>query len=405
MRGPGDIAANERGNVAIVFAACLPLIVAGAALAMETGYWYLKDRDLQSAADAGAYAATLARQAGADEEAVMAVALSEAQKNGFEPADGTIAVRTPTSGGEAGNARALEVVLTQREPRFFTGLFSSTPVGLTARAVARSDSSGSACILALDGSASRAADFGGNSSLTLNGCVVMANSTADDAVRVGGSSSVEAPCLIAAGGVEADDGAVLECSSPMTGATPIRDPYEDVEEPEAKNCKPISFAKKGKTVLTPGCYSGGAKIQGEVEFSPGVYVFSGGSVQMNAKADVKGEGVTLFFADDADLDINGQAKVDLSAPTSGATKGIVLFGARDNDQLVKMNGGAGSKLTGAVYFPNQALDYRGGFDGINGCTQYVAKTLSWLGNTSLSVDCEDQGLTAIPAAQTVKLAE
>ena len=36
--------------------------------------------------------------------------------------------------------------------------------------------------------------------------------------------------------------------------------------------------------------------------------------------------------------------------------------------------------------------YAGNFSGFNGCTQVVASTIEWTGNTNLAVDCSAQGM-------------
>ncbi|TIY10354.1 MAG: hypothetical protein E5V16_12455, partial [Mesorhizobium sp.] len=44
------------GNVAIIFALSLPIVVGGAGLGVETSYWYYSSLKLQAVADAAAYA-------------------------------------------------------------------------------------------------------------------------------------------------------------------------------------------------------------------------------------------------------------------------------------------------------------------------------------------------------------
>ncbi len=46
------------------------------------------------------------------------------------------------------------------------------------------------------------------------------------------------------------------------------------------------------------------------------------------------------------------------------------------------NGTASSKLTGTIYFASWIVNYLGNFSGVNGCTQVVAATVRWSGNTT-----------------------
>src|SRR5262249_34372962 len=90
--------------------------------------------------------------------------------------------------------------------------------------------------------------------------------------------------------------------------------------------------------------------------------------------------------------------VHLSAPTSGDYKGVLFFGDPDNTYASnnpnKFNGTAGSTLTGALYFPNQAVQYLGNYTGVNGCMRIVARIIAFTGNTNMSVTCPDS--PAIP---------
>jgi Flp pilus assembly protein TadG len=180
MRRARGWLSSARGNVALMFALMLPLVIGGAAFGVETTIWYLARLKLQDQADAAAYAGVLDRKAGSTGSAVTAAATKGATQNGFVAANGSIAVNSPPASG-SGGPNAVEVILTANQPRYFTALFTSNPIVLRARAVATYTVGGLACILALDPSASGAAHFSGSSSLTLNGCSVMANSASASA--------------------------------------------------------------------------------------------------------------------------------------------------------------------------------------------------------------------------------
>jgi hypothetical protein len=178
------------GNAATIFAMCLPVIIGGAGLGVETVYWYYKDLQLQAAADASVYAAALEKRAGASSDAIYAQALDTASKNGFDPSIGTLAVNSPPLSGPNAGGQAVEVILDQPVERYFSKIFYEEPVVETARAVALFQAAANACILALDPSASKAALFSGSSLTTLTNCAVMANSVAGDAIKVQGSAQV-----------------------------------------------------------------------------------------------------------------------------------------------------------------------------------------------------------------------
>ncbi|MBC6982144.1 pilus assembly protein TadG-related protein [Caulobacter sp. 17J80-11] len=396
---------SEGGNVALLFALTLPLVAGGAGLGIETTYWYFKDLELQAASDAAAYAAAIDKRAGASDAEIAATAKREAVANGFTIAGGTVVVNTPPSSGKfAGSPDAVEVQLRSPVQRFFTKVFSKSKVEARARSVAVFQTAASACVLALHPSASGAAKFSGSSSLTLNGCSVMTNSVAADATITQGSNSLKTTCLISVGGV-ALSGANLtmtECDAPVTQAPPVADPYRNVPEPSASGpCKPDVGATR-----TPGIYCSGMSLSGTVNLQPGVYVVTGGNLKINANTKVMGEGVTIFFNGSSSPQINGSATIQVSAPTSGPYSGVLFMGDRESTAgRATFNGTADSKMTGAIYFANNAVEYLGDFEGENGCTQVVARTVEWNGNATFNADCTDKGMSALPAMKLVKLAE
>lgn len=394
--------AQARGNVAMIFALALPVVVGGAGFGVETTYWYYRSVELQAAADAAAHAGAIERRAGSDDAEVEAVAVMAAEENGFDASAGTAEVNTPPLSGPSAGGNAVEVVLTSEAERFFTQFFSDGAVNLNARAVATFRTASNACILALDPTASRAAEFAGNTSVTLNGCSVMANSTAADAVNLRGSAQLTVNCLISGGGANVGSGATMtECRTPILNAPPVGDPYADIPEPNAVgNC----LNGNGST-LAPGRYCGGLRLSGTVTLQPGVYYISGGDFRVNANANISGQGVTIYLDGSSGVNINGNATLNLTAPTTGDTAGILFFGDRSGSGSSTFNGTAASSMTGAVYMPRQAISYLGNYSGSGGCVRIVARTVEWSGSTQLSADCSAHGIPAVPVLHLVQLTE
>ena len=88
---------------------------------------------------------------------------------------------------------------------------------------------------------------------------------------------------------------------------------------------------------------------------------------MNGGAGMTGSGVTLVFTSSnghnyANATINGGASIDLSAPNSGPTSGMVMFGdpSMTAGTTFKFEGGATQMLQGAVYLPEGAVSFAGG---------------------------------------------
>lgn len=393
---------GEGGNVAILFAVLLPVIVGGAGLGVETTYWRYKQLQLQGAADAAAYAAGVEKRSGSADPVVISAAGEAARDNGFDPAAGAVQVNTPPTSGAVTTANAVEVILQSNVERFFTAYFTSAPVQMRARAVSTFTASGAACVLALGPGASPAISVGGSANLSVDGCNVMANSIANNAVLVQGSAHLTAPCVISGGGVQFSGGVNLtSCAAAVTQAPRAADPYKSLAAPATTSpCKNDSSPN-----LQPGTYCSGIEVHNSKTMAPGVYVISAGDFRLTGGAQITGTGVTIYLKTGR-VDLNGNALVQLSAPTSGPYSGILFYGDRTSVGGSNVfTGTAGSSLTGALYFPSQDVDYRGNFSGQSGCTQIVASTVEWTGNTSVSVDCSAQGMATVPVLGVVKVVE
>src|SRR4029079_1257869 len=349
---------NERGSTAVVVALTMPLIAGGAAMGVETTFWYYKDLEVQAAADAAVYTAALEKRAGSDAAAMTAAAKTTATENGFQQAIGTAEINSPPKTGTHQNSKSVEVILRETQPRFFSSLFLLTPVVVAGRAVASYQDSGSACILALHKSASKAALFSGSSTSTFKNCSVMSNSLASDAVTVQGSGKLQTSCIYSAGGVSLGGGTTLvDCKTAQTDLPPVGAPYADLPVPTATGpCR-----NTGGANLQAGSYCSGMSLSGTKTLQPGVYVISGGDLKINANANISGSGVTFYLTGGARVSMNGNATVNLSAPTSGDYSGVLFFGDRTDSGASKntFNGTASSQLTGAIYFASQTVQFLG----------------------------------------------
>jgi hypothetical protein len=392
------------GGAAVIFGLTTPVIIGGGVFGLEVGTWYYDRVKLQQAADAGAYAAGIANLAGQNYTTMLATATSAATINGYDSAKGTLTLNTPPTSGSNQNPNATEVLLTRTEPQYFTKIFGLSPAVVRARSVASYVMASNACILALDPTVSRAVQFSGSSTVNLNGCSVMANSIAPDSIYSQGATNVTVPCLLTAGDVQINTYVhMTACTSAVTNLPIVRDPYKDVAEPAVTgNCKNDNGA-----TLQPGRYCGGLTLNGNKNLQPGTYIVDGGVLRSNGSANISGTGVTFYLANNARVSLNGNAYMNVTAPTSGTYSGILFFGSRTNSYSsdISLNGTADSALTGVIYAPAQPVTFIGDMEGANGCTQIVSKTISWNGNATLALDCSAYGMSNLAVGGKVALKE
>jgi hypothetical protein len=139
-------------------------------------------------------------------------------------------------------------------------------------------------------------------------------------------------------------------------------------------------------------------LKGTVTLQPGTYYIDGSSFGVGSQATVIGTGVTIVLTSSnassnpgsiATVSINGGANIQLSAPTSGTYKGVLLYQDRraPDSGSNTINGNASSFLQGAIYIPNQEADFTGTAGMKTDCLQLVAKRLVFAGNSTISNQC------------------
>lgn len=406
------LAREDSGNVLAVTAACLPLLIGAAGLAVDTAQWSYWKRQLQREADSAALAGAFAIAQGKDGVAAAQSDLSRTNSITLSgPADISSA---PNAGAYAGNSQAVRVVIATAQRLPFSGYFMSSPPSFAAHATAAVVTNGTYCAIALGSTTSTGITMQGNASLSF-GCGLATNSRAANAVVAGGSSSITATPVSAVGG--------LSASNNYSGSTqllpyslPQPDPYANLGNPSPSGCQNQVTIGPGSTqTLSPGCYKG-INIKGTATLSPGTYYIDGSSFSVGSQANLTGSGVTIILTSStaatdatsiATLSMNGGATVQLTASTSGSYAGILFYQDRraQDSGSNTINGNAGSKFQGAFYFPSQELDFSGTSGMTTDCLQLVALRLTFTGNTSVSNNCPaGSGSSAFTGAQ-VRLVE
>ena len=400
--------ARERGgNVAIISALLLPVLVGMGGLGMETAWWYSRQRELQGAADIAAYDATLKRRDGGTANQAKTVATADAVTNGWNQPIGTIVVNSPPTTGGYQHVQAVEVILTENQPRFLSQIaLGSGTTTIYARSTATMRTGDPACILGLNPAAADTVRFWGNSSTSLFNCVVASNSTSLTGFHLGGSADLTVPCAYSSGGASYDSGLDLtdmDCPTPVTNHPSTLDPYADVPAPPVSGCTPMP---SGNT-LSPGCFNSNTIFNGgTVNLAPGIYVINGGTLQINAGANLVGDGVMFYLTGGAHLQINGNATLNLKAATTGTYSGLLFFADRtDPWQEQVVNGTSNSLAQGAFYFPSQKLNFLGDFAANQECLQIVADQVNYQGSAVFQNNCTGKGVKDLTTVGNIKLVE
>ena len=420
---------DEGGASAVIIGLVTSVLIGFAGLGTEVGLWYFTHRDLQNAADSAAMSAVAALFNGGTGD-YASEARATASRYGFTDAVKGVTVtvnKPPLSGNYTGDPKAVEVIISEPQPRLFSALFLATDPTQTVRAVAKPGTNGNGCVVALD-RASNVIDLfdNGVTNVNLQACDLFVNSSASDAVDIVGQAAINAESAFISGGITSSGSAALTTSNgTYTGVAPINDPYINVPAPalpgSCPNGLPNSFTgpgTNGNLNLDPGLFCGGLTLKGNITLSPGIYFVDGGSFTSNGGATVTGNGVTIFLTGDtpdtcAKMQWNdANSSLTLTPPTSGPLAGIAIFQDRKctanpatNTNMI--GGGAAISITGVIYFPQQNVTYNGGAtSGGPICEQLVALTVTFHGNSHMQNNCAGvpgvdgggiAGIGAIPA--------
>jgi hypothetical protein len=369
---------------------------------------------MQGSADEGAYSAALAITKGAS-PTLNAKAVT-AQTGFVDGQDGVVVsvINPPTTGSHAGNSQAVDVDITQPQQVWFANLFLSSPPVAEVRAEALAGVSGNDCVLALDPTASGAVSTQGSSAVNLGGCNLQVNSSSSTALTVSGSSQLSTDAVSLTGNYTVGSTAQLNTNVIDGPAAPtISDPYAGVSIPSYSGCDYNHKVVNSTVTLQPGVYCNGLTINGTgvVTLNPGIYIIDQGSLSImggavvNTNTATSPYGVTFILTSSsgsnyASVTINGGSTVNLTAPTTGPTAGLVFYQDRNDTKTANLNGGAGESFTGALYFPSATLNYSGDA-GSSTCTQIVADQVNFTGNSTINSNCTGTGVTTITGYATM----
>lgn len=394
---------DQSGTTALSFGLLATVAMGFVGLGVDLSAAYQARRHIQGAADSSAFSAAATLLAG--ENDMAAVGRAVAGRYGFvEGSSGvTVAInQPPASGPYAGSTQAVEVVIQRPGIRFFSGFFSSTQSSIRGRAVAKINAGAEACVVALNGSASIS-----SATLKFEGCSLYSNSTAANAFEMSGESSLTAAGVSAVGGsIIGSNSMISTQNGVLTKQRPIQDPYRDVPVPPYSGCTYNNASLKtgtyGGSYTSPVVFCNGLMINSgsTVTLNPGIYVIDRGEFRVNGGGAIRGTGVTIVLTSSTGSDyayaaFNGQSIVDLTAPSTGPTAGMVLYQDRRAPSTGEniLNGGAGQTLNGAVYFPNQMIRYSGGSPtAIGGCTQLIGGIIQLRGQSNFQMKCTGSGV-------------
>jgi hypothetical protein len=405
-----NVLRSRAGSVAIQVAVSITVIIGLVALGTEITFVLYKHRQMQSVADSAALGSATAITTGYPADYSLearAIASSAGFVDGIDGVRVTV-LRPPTIGHYAGNSGAVEVVVSQPQTLGMVSLFRSEAFAVSASAVALVGGAGSYCVLQLSPTNSVGVTISNGAIVNLTQCGLAVDATGSSALTVIGGATLNTLSVSVAGGTVVSNGGVINATNGVkTYQESVADPYSAIAQPTYSGCnynnKVIGY-KNTRQYLSPGVYCNGLAFGNGaiVTMNPGVYVIDRGTFDVGGGANLTATGVTVFLTSKtgsgyAKVALGGGATITMSAMTSGATAGILFFGAR-NAPLTNSNnfaGGVSPSLTGALYFPSQTVVFSNGVSNPIGCTQLIAGKIQFKGGSKFQNNCSGTGVSAI----------
>jgi len=440
---------DDRGNALIIAGAALPMLVGSAGLATDTIHWTLWKRELQRAADSAAIAGVYERLETNSTESVDEVVDHDLELNHHTGEIGGVAIALedtypkvtfPADDGD--KAKQVRVELAVRKVLPFSSLFMDEAPLIRANATAASvPGSDEFCVVSLETNAKNTGILiSGNAGIQMD-CSFMSNSPSANSAYAKGSAEVYAKSVAAVGGIQESTNWHVESYDPYSPA--VADPFANVTpSPGDMKCAGKWKTAGAKTtwendVLDENTDVSNAKDANgnkancwssmsvgsntTLSLPSGTYYINGGDAFIQGNLNCTGCTFVLTnkstspTATIGQFKVNASSQINISAPTGDGDyyKGIAIYQdrrAKDSASSVnKINGNSDSVITGALYFPNQELQYNGTGGTTATCTLFVSRRIDFSGNSvtlnkfKKGSECKAAGLPEVEGGRLVRL--
>ncbi|HYZ86124.1 MAG TPA: pilus assembly protein TadG-related protein [Bryobacteraceae bacterium] len=410
---------KQRGVILILLAMMITVLLGFLGLAIDVGFMMWMRRRAQTAADAAAITAVLELKRNSTISVARSEALADAGLNGFTTgtANTTVTVNNPPlSGPRAGDNQYVEAIITRNVPAFFMRVVGRNSMDIAARAVGRIGSAGNACIYALNPTVNSAFFASGNMNVVLS-CGIAVASSGGRAYNMNGGAEIrmvndDRPMVVGGWDISGQSRIIDHNGNEIqpVRTSSVTDPFASVPNPTrgslprfngriTYDMNSLPPLVNGRRTIPPGVYCGGLKILntgGQTFYMDGQYIMAGGGFSAMSQARITGTNTTIFNSEGSlfqcsgnqaydPIDLEGQAVLDIKAPTSGTYEGIAFFqdrrvnpGSRDN----KFVGGSTMVIDGALYFPTSPVLFSGN-SGASGYMFIVGDTVRFNGNSQI----------------------
>jgi Putative Flp pilus-assembly TadE/G-like len=380
---------DERGQVAIIVALTLTLILAFGALVVDVGLNWAARSEAQGAADAAALAGAALLPADPPGAATVVKDYLDRNVPGLtgtpsdpqwasngDDSDGEITCYAPPAAPVLGDGcqpgapvTAIQVITPPLQPTYaFASILGRSSNSIKALASAGATPGQTApCGLCVLGPEDLTMSGGAPGQLTVRSAGVVVNSSS----RIGTGSLGASSIGVAGVAQSTPPGSYTPAAT--EGVPVVADPLSGLPTPAQLVPQILNPGTQAGSLFTQGVF-GTINLTGPATFRPGIYVITGG-LRLSGNANVTATGVTLYFACDtypapcqagggpgAGLSVTGNAQLLLTAPGAvgpPAYRHLAIFSDRENTAGITFGSGVASAVTGSVYAARSKLTLDG----------------------------------------------
>ena len=434
MKNPmNKVSHSDQGSVIPFFVIMLIALLAFSGLALDGGYVFVQRARLQQVADSTALACVI-------NPSTLPCPTSGGNIYPLtNPYNFTIAIQNPGDTSLCPNPstqnKCASAKATATWNTFLLGVVGINTVTLSATAIAGMTGQ-NPCMIAL-GTSGVGISVTGSGALTTVNCGIGVNQTGTSISNVG-SGSITANSIKVMGSVSNVGSGTI---SPTTLVTiPATDPFasEPIPAftppppgtctqstllsysggtahtvPAGNYCGGVSNAGSGGITLNPGYYngistSGSASVtfnpgnyviygsglsvvgSGPVSMGAGNYVIYGGGASFTGSGNVSGSNIVIYNSGSStypagSIDATGSGGFNLSAPTTGADAGMLVFQPASNTNAINIVGSSSSTLNGNIYAPSAAVNLTGSAGATLPIGNIISNNIVLTGSGTISV--------------------
>jgi Flp pilus assembly protein TadG len=320
LTAPCAFVHSRSGSIATIFGIVAPILLMGAAAAVDYGLFEHERVRLQAQVDAAAIASTREMQM-AKADSVKIAAVAENFVHHSEP-DALVQTRVDSQ------AMSVTVSAQKKYDAKMGAFFWKEAPKVAATATAQLNGTMPLCLLALDPKAPATVSLEQSAMMTATGCMIYSDSRNPTGLQAKDNATLTAGLICTSGGKAKVSGATLS-PDPVTDCPPMTDPLSARIPPSDTACRFNETVVSGVVqTLQPGVYCKGLKVTdgAEVTLASGVYIIKDGPLIVDKGGTLVGANVGIYLTGpSSNLTFAADSTISLSAPKDGPLAGLLIF--------------------------------------------------------------------------------